>query len=513
MAEADRRTIEELGIPGRTLMETAGRRIAESLIALGREPVLLLCGRGGNGGDGLVALRMLAANHMIARAIVLAPRARLTRNTRATCRAAERFPCGVRIVPDEAAWEEMLETRGFRIRRWERPAVVVDAMLGTGARGPLRGLYERVVMDLNRWLAGSPTLRVAVDVPTGLSSDTGAVPSLCFRADRTIALAAPKICHAVHPAREACGVVEVAEIGIPEHFLESGPAGVGFIRSHIGMRRDLAPRSAGAHKGDLGRLVIVAGSKEMPGAAALAAQGALGAGVGLLTVAGPTAALAGLPPEAMRLPLPDNASAWAASLLEKVTDLRADALVVGPGLGAAPETASAVRELVRRTSAPLVLDADGLNAFARRAGELAERRDLALTPHAGEAARLLGRAAARVAAERLEFVRGLVEQTANAVLLKGPGTLVNAPGEKVMVNPTGGPELASGGTGDILAGVAGAFLARGLKPFEALATGAFLHGRAGELARERYGEDGVSASDVARFLGRAIRWMHEEGAA
>ena len=513
MREADRRTIEDIGIPERVLMENAGRAVAEVVAEEARAAdgrrTLLLCGPGGNGGDGLVALRCLAAQGLRATAVLLAAPERLRGAARDNLETAIRLALDVLPVRDEEAWEEILGDTSANGIAGAGPGVLVDAILGTGSSGPLRGLTARVVADLDRLPLFGGARRVAVDIPSGLAADSGRVPELFFRADRTVALAAPKICHFVSPASAACGRVRVAEIGIPRVLLSAGADGL-WTNDSARVARLLPGRAAGVHKGQLGRLLLVAGSRRMPGAAALAARGALSAGVGLLTVAGPAEGLGSLPPEAMRLPLPAGDEGEirvesAAQVAELAAIAPADAIALGPGLGASEEAREAVRRIVRTTTAPLVLDADGLNAWAGRAGDLAGRAGLALTPHPGEAARLLAVATRQVQEERLDAVRRLARLSGGAVALKGPGTLIADPGGTVFVNRSGGPELASGGSGDVLTGVVGALLARRLAPLDALSAGVFLHGLAGEEAKDRRGEEGVTASEVAERLGRAIR--------
>ena len=403
MRDADRHTIEEAGVPARVLMENAGRAVADIVAesGTGGRRILILCGRGGNGGDGLVALRALAARGLRGTAVLLADPERLTGETKANYETAMQLALHVVPCPDEATWEWALRQTGPDGLAAPRPGVIVDAILGTGSSGPLRGLAARVIADLDHVGRFRDAVRIAVDIPTGLSADTGTAPDLCFRADLTVALAAPKICHFVYPASAACGEIRVAEIGIPRVWLNAGTAGV-----RTNDERRVAPffpaRAPGVHKGQLGRLLLVAGSRRMPGAAALAAQGALSAGVGLLTVAGPADGLTELPPEAMRLPLP--ASGEGEMSLDGVPEIArfaGDAIALGPGLGSGEETKEAVRRIVLTTSLPLVLDADGLNAWAERASRLAQRPGLALTPHPGEAARLLGLTSAEVQEDRL----------------------------------------------------------------------------------------------------------------
>ena len=513
MREADRHTIEEAGIPARVLMENAGRAVAEVVAAESvgtSRRILILCGRGGNGGDGLVALRALAARGLRATAVLLADPERLTGETKANFDTAIQLALHVVPVPDEAAWETALHQAGPDGLAGPRPGVIVDAILGTGSSGPLRGLVARVIADLDHVGRFREAIRIAVDVPTGLSADTGSAPDLAFRADLTVALAAPKICHFVFPASAACGDVRVVEIGIPRVWLNAGTTGV-----RTNDTRRVAPffpaREPGVHKGQLGRLLLIAGSRRMPGAAALAAQGSLSAGVGLLTVAGPADGLTELPPEAMRLPLPSTREGEISlDGVPEISRFAADAIALGPGLGNREETKEAVRRIVLTTSRPLVLDADGLNAWAAQASKLAERPRLALTPHPGEAARLLNLTSAEIQEDRLRTARRLARETEAAVALKGPGTLIAEPRGAVFVNRSGGPELAAGGSGDVLTGVVGALLARSLGPLEALSAGVFLHGLAGSEAREHSGEDAVTASGVAAHLGKAIHRLRAE---
>lgn len=512
MRTADRRTIEHAGIPARVLMENAGREVARVVAEVaaahsgGDGRVVVLCGRGGNGGDGLVALRTLAALGLRATGFVLAPRDRLAPETLANLESARRCALDIHNAPDARSWSRAL--RGGPLSG-TRPSVVVDAILGTGVTRPIEGFFEDVLDDLDAHPAFAEARHVAVDVPTGLLTDSGELPPTVFRADVTVALAAPKPCHYVFPASRACGRVSVVEIGIPRVWLSAGPTGLRTVGAADAAAL-LPRRSLDSHKGQTGRLLLFAGSARMPGAAALAARGALSAGVGLLTVAAPAAALRGLPPEAMRLPLPASPDGEVApeaipALTAFARSSRADAIAVGPGLGRSEGVGETVRRVVAGTGAPLVLDADGLNAFAGRPNDLWTRPGLALTPHAGEAARLLGEDADAVGEDRLATARRLAAATHGAVAYKGPGTLVAEPGGGLYVSLSGGPELATGGSGDVLTGLAGALLARGLAPRDALRAAVFVHGRAGERARRRLGVEAVTASAVAAEIGKVLR--------
>ena len=535
--EAERRAVTEVGISTRLLMENAGRAAARELLRERRRAArrgaapppraLLICGSGGNGGDGLAALRTLAAEGCPASAILLSSSGRLHPDTQANLEAALALDLPVTRVENEEGWKTALAAAlGAAPPPGAGPGwVVVDALLGTGAEGPLRGLAAAAVRDLSPRDPGGagfagfagPVLRAAVDLPTGVSPDRGGLPGPVLRADLTIALAAPRPCHFVSPAAEACGEVRVVEIGIPARFLtgaspeEDPPLRLLDRETAAGF----APaRPPGARKGQLGRLLLVAGSRRMPGAAALAAEGALRSGVGLLTVAAPPEAFGPLPPEAMRLPLPADAegeiteAAAEAVLREAAGDgRRPDAIAVGPGLGRRPGVRAAVRRIASETRQPTVLDADGLHAYAGDASALSGREGLALTPHPGEAARLLGAAPAEVEADRVAAARRLAAASGAAVVLKGRGAVVAEPGGAAFVNRAGGSELAGGGSGDVLTGIVGAFLARGVPPAGALAAGVFTLGRAGEMARRALGAEAVTASDAAARLGLALRGL------
>ncbi len=499
--EADRRATLDAGLPTRVLMENAGRALALATLEVASgaaaRGVLILCGRGGNGGDGLVLLRALHQRGIPARAFLLASEERLGPETRANLETARALDLPVELHPDlpDAELEKALPEGG----------VLADALLGGGARGPLEGTLARVVERLRN---PQGRFHIAVDLPTGLDPDSGRIPGPSFRAHLTFALAAGRRCHFLHPASELCGKVRILEIGIPPEYLTPETGDRVRLVSRTDFRETFPAPPEGAHKSTRGRLLLVAGSKRMPGAAVLAARGALGAGIGLLTVAATESILDQMPPEAMRLPLPEGAEGELGDgAADIVCGFRSDAITLGSGIGRTKEAEGQIRAIVSRSEVPLVLDADGLNAFASRPGEL--RPGLALTPHPGEAARLLGRTTEAVAEARLETARELAATAGNPVALKGPGTVIAEPDGAAWINSTGGPELATGGTGDVLSGIVGALLARGYSPTEALAGGTFLHGRAGEIARERLGPEAVTASAIAGEIGNALIWTRE----
>lgn len=497
MREADRRTIEDLGVPGATLMERAGAAVATAVRE--RFPqaqrLVVLCGKGNNGGDGFVAARHLGER---APAVLLfAARAEVRGDAAEHLARLEQAGVPLHEVADAAAWERL---RGEVLGA----DVVVDALLGTGLRAAPEGLIADVLRDLAAaTAAGRPPL-VAVDIVSGLSSDGGGVTVPMPRAALTVAFGALKHGHVFPPAHELAGDLVVADIGIPADVIAAVGPTLWLLED-----RDAAlaypPRHGSAHKGDFGHALAVAGSRGKSGAAVLCGTAALRAGAGLVTVATPEAAqplVAAARPELMTEPLRTEGA------LRRSLELagRCDAAVIGPGWGSEGAAAETARGFVARCPIPLVVDADALNAFAPFASHAWHRRrpSTVLTPHPGEMARLLGRSTADVQADRLDAARELARASGAVVVLKGQRTLVAEPGGRTAVNPTGNPGLAKGGTGDVLAGVIAALLARGCDAWTAATAGVFLHGRAGDLAAARLGQESLLAGDVVDALGEAI---------
>jgi len=395
-------------------------------------------------------------------------------------------------------------------RELENADGAVDALFGTGLTRGLTGAAARVV----RVLAASGVPVVSADVPSGVSADAGAIPGPAVRAALTVTFAAPKLCHVLPPARGLCGRVVVRDIGIARDLLDTSGGRASLRMTETSdLRRLLVPRSSDSNKGDFGRLAIVAGSRGKAGAAVLAARGALRAGAGLVTVfaipAVQAAVVASLP-EAMTAELPERdgaISAKAGKFLRKaLRDF--DAAVLGPGLTVTGHTRSALREALE-ARIPMVVDADALNAFAGEPGAFAKRSAnraaTVLTPHPGEMGRLLSLSTRDVQADRLGAVRRLAKLARCVAVLKGEGTLIASPSGPVIVNPTGTPLLAAPGSGDVLSGIVGAFLAGGASADDAAWSAAWLHGAAGERLARRLGDAGLLASELADALPRARR--------
>jgi ADP-dependent NAD(P)H-hydrate dehydratase / NAD(P)H-hydrate epimerase len=490
----DRET-EARGTTVESLMERAGFAVARAAVgvtggAYGRRAVVI-CGKGNNGGDGLVAARHLARWGVTVQVFLLAgPSAGAPSTMLDRLRGA-----GVSV--------QGFDGRAFD-RALGRAEVAVDAIFGTGFRGTAEGPHAEAIEAINE--AG--TAVVAVDIPSGVEGDTGAVRGPAVAADVTVTFGAPKAGAVLFPGAAHAGVVQVADIGFPEDLLRPGDL---TLVEPEDVRAWLPVRSPDAHKRRTGVVLVVAGSRRMTGAPRLVAEGAYRTGAGLVTVAVPGAILpvvqAG-PAEATFLPMPEGPAGSVAEAAWEVLAERLDtfdAVALGPGLSTDDETPAFVRRLVRESPVPVVVDADALNAFAGRAGDLGHRRAPAiLTPHTGEFARLFGMPAEEVLEDRPGLARKAAAETGCVVVLKGPLTVVALPEGQVRVNPTGSPALATGGTGDVLTGAVAALVARGAAPPDAASAGAYLHGLAGEIAGARTGE-GTVASDVARAMPEAVR--------
>ncbi len=494
MRELDRHTIETLGVPGEVLMESAGRAVVAEVLPLVRrdESVLVVCGPGNNGGDGLVVARHL---HLLGVPVRVA----LLSEDFGGDAAAQLARVRALELPVEGA-------------RWRAPerGVIVDALFGTGLSRPLAGEARTAVRRMNKARTERREVRiVAVDLPSGLSSDTGQVLGVAVSADVTVALGLPKLGHVFEPGRTQAGRIVVARIGIAD----AGPDTVvdATLWTRAGAAAALPQRPAAGHKGSFGHALLVAGSEGKTGAAALSAEGAARVGAGLVTLACP----AGLNDlleekctEVMTAPLPDTPErAFAAAAEDGIVALAAsrDAVGIGPGIGRATETDGLVHALVKRIDAPIALDADAVVAFADQLALLRGRRaPTVLTPHPGEAGAVLGVKATAINADRAGAARELAEKTGAVVLLKGAGTVIAAPEGDVIVNPTGGPALATGGTGDVLLGVVTGLLAQGVPAHRAAALGAYLHGAAADRIAARRGDSGLLASELLPALPQTI---------
>lgn len=477
------RQIEEdavrAGISLDDVMQCAGNAVAEAVRPLGG-PVLILAGPGNNGGDGLIAARALRATGVAVTVYTIG------RDTPLSSL--------VRVRAEDDADQQQLRQLA------RESAVIVDALLGIGQNRPPEGLLAAILNATNH--AGKHAHRVAIDIPTGVSTDTGAVPGVAFDANRTICIGLAKIGDVLYPGAAYAGEIEVAGVGLPELSDVSVDVAVPAARdiAHL-----LPRRGANSNKGTFGRLVFCGGSHNFLGAPALSAMASYRAGAGLveLAVIPPVQqAVAAHMTEAVFQPLAARdgyISSSAASAIEQ-TWRHADALVFGPGMGLTDDTVELTSRLLAALSGHrlhgTVIDADGLNALSQIEGWWQHHFPLVVTPHPGEMSRLTGLSIDRIQSDRLAVAREHAQKWGAVVVLKGAGTVVASPEGQIRINPTGGANLATAGTGDVLSGIIGGLLAQGCAPFDAAVAGAYLHGRAGDIVRERFGNAGTVAGDL-----------------
>jgi len=502
MREADRRTIEEIGIPSLVLMENAGRQVVAAMEAmfedLADRRVAVLCGRGNNGGDGFVVARTLMQRGVAVGVFLLATVAEVRGDARVNLEILGRLGVTVVEIADGQAWE-------LHFSEVSDCTLIVDAIFGTGLNAPVSGLVESVIADINA--SGIPV--VAIDLPSGLSADTSEPIGHSIEAGLTVTLGAPKLPLVLPAAETRAGDIVIADIGIPNEVFDSIGGPHVELLTRTAMRGIISPRAADSHKGDFGHVLVVAGSPGKTGAAHLAAVGALRSGAGLVSVATPASCrdvVASLGAEYMTEAIAEGPDGIDPEAADRVLDLARDVLAIGPGLGQAMGTRRFVQAILDRATMPVVVDADGLNAFGGDPDRLSGRegRDVIITPHPGEMGRLVGMSADEVQSSRIDIARNFAGAHHVYVVLKGHRTVIATPDEKVFINPTGNPGMATGGTGDVLTGMIAAWLAQLLDAEAACKIAVYLHGLAGDLAEVDEGEVAMTSSDLAGHLGDAI---------
>jgi hydroxyethylthiazole kinase-like uncharacterized protein yjeF len=521
MREVDRLSTERHAIPSLTLMENAGKSVVEFLQLqfrnIARRRIVVLCGKGNNGGDGFVVARHLIEAGAKPTVFLFAAPDDVRGDAGVNLKRLLEVSRDLQIVRSPGEWLSMKSPLASA-------EIIVDAILGTGIRGPVEGLLEQIIHDVNK-MSGDRVL-VAVDVPSGLISDEAETKGAAIAANYTVTFTAPKAGMFVGHSSDFVGQLIVGEIGSPPELIES--TGKGNLRwSEVGeFRKYAAPRAPAGQKGDYGHALIVAGSVGKTGAAVLSSWAALRAGAGLVTVATPEPVLpiiAAHTPEIMTVPMPATAvGTITRSSLDgdRFTEILKGkrALAIGPGLGTHEETQRFIRDvLADQKTVPVILDADGLNAFAGRASELeAPDRILVLTPHPGEMARLLGRSIDEVQSRRVEVARKAAADWNAFVVLKGHQTVIASPGGEAFINSTGNPGMGTAGTGDVLTGILAGLIAqygRNVNPSgfaQLLGFGVYLHGLSGDIAYAESGGAPLMASDLIHALPRAYQHFYSE---
>jgi len=502
MRELDRRAIEEYGIPGVVLMENAGRgatdTIEDMLVTDKIDTVLIIAGKGNNGGDGFVVARHLVNRGLDCSILLIGKVSEVDGDARINLDIALKMGVEVReAVSDISLVEEEIRSAGL----------VVDALFGTGLSKEVGGFYAEVIDRIN--MADSPI--VSLDIPSGLDASTGRVLGTTVEADMTVTFCLPKIGSIIHPGVDYVGELILVDIGAPIDLLEDRA-----LKTSLILEEDAAevllPRDENSHKGSYGHLLVVAGSRGKTGAAVLAAEAAMRSGAGLVTLAAPESLnniLENKLTEIMTEPLPEEKDGFLGkgSAKKILSALEGKStLLLGPGISRQDETGKVVRELLANLSIPAVIDADALWHLSGALELIHDSKaSLILTPHPGEMARLLGISVAEVQADRIGISREFAVEYACYLILKGARTIIATPSGETFINTTGNPGMASGGTGDVLAGLVGSLLAQGCSPLESSIAGVYIHGLAGDMAAEEMGEAGLIASDIIGKIPEVMR--------
>lgn len=492
MRAADAHTIQDLGIPSITLMENAAAAVTSVILQCypqTRKPVIV-CGMGNNGGDGLAVARLLKQKGMAPAILLLAKPAELKGDPAVNM---------TRVIDAQIPVIEVTSSTALR-KYFADCDLVVDAIFGTGLTRPAEKASAIAIEAIN----ASGKQVVSIDVPSGLSSDTGTVPGTAVRATVTVSIAALKHCHVFAPAALMCGDVYVSDIGIPT------TSSIQLLRANV-VATSLPVRAPDSHKGAFGHALVIAGSSGKAGAAYLCGKAALRAGAGLVTVASPANAqsrIAGFGPEIMTEAVPGNPDFFSEEAqldLLRVSQEKS-AAAIGPGIGTDKQTLALFQQLVAELLAPLVIDADGLNLLAMDLSILTNRKPATtvLTPHPGEMGRLLGIETRQVQEDRIGAAQKLSTETKTVVVLKGYRTIIATPGGSVQINPTGSQSLASGGTGDVLTGLITGLMAQGLSPENAACSGTFIHGLIGNLFENKYPQQALNAMDMFQYFNDAV---------
>jgi len=504
MRNIDRRAMDELGVGGLFLMENAGRGVASAVKKRWGEVrgmrIGVLCGKGNNGGDGFVTARYLLGDGAWVEVALLGRTDELRGDPKVNMERWRALGKSTLEVGAEGASDAL---RSFLSGK----DLVVDAVFGTGLERKVEGLPAEAVRKVND--SGIPV--VSIDIPSGVSSDTGEVMGVAVEAAMTVTLALPKLGLFLYPGASHAGEVQCVDIGIPERAIRAEK--LDYLLFELGDAAALFPRrKPDAHKGDCGKIWLLGGSVGLTGAVAMASESAVRVGAGLVTAAVPASLndiLEAKLTEVMTCPLPDTPErALAADAGDRFIELaaQADVIAVGPGLSRNESALEAARRVVEKTDKPVVLDADGINAFQDHL-DILERRtgETVITPHPGEMARLTGMEIAKVEAERTTLPLELASRLGITVVLKGSPTVTATPDGRAYVNSSGNAGLATGGTGDVLTGTIAGLAGQGLSLDEAAPLGVFLHGLAGDIAAGRKSQWGMSAVDVIAALPDAIR--------
>lgn len=504
MNEIDRRTINEIGIPGVVLMENAAGRVSEEAVkmlgsAAGKK-VIVIAGKGNNGGDAFAVARQLGVMGCNVKVYVTARKEDISGDAGINLGILRKIGLEPVELTENSRMEELKNVL-------PSADLIIDGILGTGLKGEVRDDVNAVINIVNA--AQKPV--ISIDIPSGISGETGQVLGCCIKAVKTVTFALPKLGTLVHPGCEYTGELIVADIGIPSKVIEGMDIKIN-ITDRASIAGMMPRRLENSNKGDYGRVFIITGSPGMTGSGCLAATAALRTGAGLVYLGVPS----GLSSiyetqimESVTIPLEDeNTGSLSRKCLPRIEERmkQMDVLAVGPGLGTGDDIYDIVSGIIETADMPLVVDADALNSLSRDVSALKNlKTQMVITPHPGEMARLCGLSIREVQANRIGVAREFAENWKVITVLKGSRTVTALPDGTVYINPTGNPGMATAGSGDVLTGIISSLIGQGMAPWQAAVAGAYLHGLAGDNAASVRGEHGLIASDIAKELPYAIK--------
>ncbi len=504
MKEIDRKAIKEIGIIGPILMENAGIQIFQAIMErfpeIQKERITIIAGKGNNGGDGLVVARHLLNRGCNPKVLLLGQTCDVKGDAGLNLGIAEKIGVNIVNVPTIKDWKR-------KRKDLFGATLAVDAIFGTGLIKPAAGIYSTVIEDINK----AKAFKIAIDIPSGLSSDTFRIIGPCVKADLTVTLAAPKIAHIFPPAEEYVGELVVADIGIPDFLFKNENLKLELVEEQR-ILPCFASRKKDSHKGTYGHLFILSGSIGKTGAAAMAAKAALKMGAGLVTVGTPKSCLpiiARSMVELMTEPLPETDKGTLSSeALERILELLEgkDALMIGPGISTHPSTAELVLSLIPKVRVPMMIDADALNILASKPQLLKSlRQPVVLTPHPGEFARLLRRSTKEIVKNKLVMTPRFAQEYGVYLVLKGYRTLTVSPEGAVYINPTGNPGMATAGVGDVLSGMIASMMIQEKDLLKAILAAVYVHGLSGDIGVEKWGERALTAGNLITHLPSALK--------
>ena len=506
MQKIDRKAILDFNIKGIKLMENAGKRVADEIVKDFpdeiKNGVAIFSGKGNNGGDGFVVAMLLADKKINTRVFLACRKEEVSGDAKISLNKLLKIKKHRKEIKEISSFKDA-ETLKEEVREF---GLIVDGLLGTGFKGSATGLIGKIIDMINEMK--KPV--VSIDLPSGVNADTGQVIGSCIRADMTVTLGLPKTGLLLYPGINYAGEVKVVDIGIPEEAINKEKMGCNL--SEVREIKELIPkRYSDVHKGTAGKVLVIAGSVGYTGAACLASLSCLRSGAGLVTLGVPSGLndiLEVKLTEVITVPLPETKSRALSHEAGKVIlelSRGYDCMAIGPGIGKEKETFHLVWYLIEHSTVPMVLDADGINAISGNTDILKHKKhELVITPHPGEMARLIHLTIDDVQSNRIEIARNFAQRHKCTVVLKGAHTIISSADGVIAINPTGNAGMATAGSGDVLTGIISAFISAKLNGFNASVAGAYVHGLAGDFAKEEKGEFGLIASDILENIPRTI---------